>query len=338
MTTVAAWAPGRVNLIGDHTDHTGGFVLPMAIDRATTVEGHRNQGRTVRLRSRQEPVEALFPVTTPNPQALHPPWARYVAGVARAIGAETGFDGEVRSTVPVGAGLSSSAALEVAAALALGFEGSPVELARACQEAEHVATGVPCGIMDQLASAAGVEGHALLVDCAAASYEPVPMPEGVAVHVVHSGQPRRLAASPYAARRAQCEEAARLVGRPLRDAEVGDLAAIADDEVRRRARHVVTENRRVLDCAGALRAGDVEAAGRLMTESHASLRDDYEASTDALDALVDALVATPGVLGARLTGAGWGGCAIALVRDGARLPVEGWPVRPSGGATVDVVG
>ena len=333
---VRATAPGRVNLIGDHTDHTGGFVLPMAIDRATTIEGHRRAGPAVRLRSRQEATEALFPVTVENPHAIHPPWGRYVAAVARVIGATEGFDGEVRSTVPVGAGLSSSAALELAGALALGFEGTPLELALACQEAEHRATGVPCGIMDQLTSAAGVPDHALLIDCTTLDIDPVRLTDGVEVRVFHSGQPRRLASSPYAERRAQCEEAARFLG-PLRDASLDALTGIPDEVVRRRARHVITENRRVLDCADALRAGSVEEAGRLMTESHVSLRDDFEASTDALDALVERLTATPGVLGARLTGAGFGGCAVALLREGTTTPAEGWVVRAAGGATVELL-
>lgn len=334
---VRATAPGRVNLIGDHTDYTGGFVLPMAIDRATVVEGRRG-GRVVRLRSRQEPGAAAFPVTVENPAGVAPPWARYAAAVAKVLAPEDGFDGEVRSTVPVGAGLSSSAALCVGVALALGFTGPPLELARLAQRAEHLATGVPCGIMDQLASAAGVAGHAVLIDCSAETVEPVPLPPGVDVWVLRAGGPRRLAGSPYAARRSECEAAAAIVG-PLRSvASVAQLDAIADDVVRRRARHVVTENARVLACADALRRGDEATVGALMRESHASLRDDFEVSTDALDAAVARLTATPGVLGARLTGAGFGGCVVALAERGARVGDDAWRVDAVDGATVEIVG
>jgi galactokinase len=240
--------------------------------------------------------------------------------------------------VPVGAGLSSSAALSVAVALAFGFEGTALELAQACQTAEHVATGVPCGIMDQLASAAGVAGHSLLIDCAALSVSPVPMPEGVDVWVLRAGGPRRLVGSPYAERRAQCEAASAVVG-PLRDvASVSALDVLDDALLRRRARHVVTENDRVLACADALRRGDIVSAGALMTESHVSLRDDFDVSTDALDAAVARLTSTPGVLGARLTGAGFGGSVVALAESGARVGEDAWRVVAVGGATVEEIG
>jgi galactokinase len=255
----------------------------------------------------------------------------------KTIAPSDGFDGEVRSTVPVGAGLSSSAALSVACALAFGFDGSALQLAQACQAAEHIATGVPCGIMDQLASAAGVAGHSLLIDCTALSVVPVPMPDDVDVWVLRAGGPRRLVGSPYAERRAQCEAAAAVVG-PLRD--VGSVSAldVLDDELRRRARHVVTENARVLACADALRNGDVVSAGALMTESHASLRDDFEVSTDALDAAVARLTSTPGVFGARLTGAGFGGSVVALAESGARVGDDAWRVVAVDGATAEEVG
>jgi galactokinase len=336
-SVVRATAPGRVNLIGDHTDYTGGFVLPMAIDRSVVVEGRRG-GRVVRLRSRSESGEAAFPLTVENPGAIFPPWARYAAGVAKTVTPRVGFDGEIRSTVPVGAGLSSSAALSVAVALAFGFEGTALELAQACQTAEHVATGVPCGIMDQLASAAGVAGHSLLIDCAALSVSPVPMPEGVDVWVLRAGGPRRLVGSPYAERRAQCEAASAVVG-PLRDvASVSALDVLDDALLRRRARHVVTENDRVRACADALRRGDIVSAGALMTESHVSLRDDFDVSTDALDAAVARLTSTPGVLGARLTGAGFGGSVVALAESGARVGEDAWRVVAVGGATVEEIG
>lgn len=334
MTKVRARAPGRVNLIGDHTDYTGGLVLPMAIDLATTVELERGVP-WVELISAETDEPAFVDLQSPvEPSLVRPAWARYVAGVVAVVRPAVGGIGFVTTTLPVGAGLASSAALEVAVALALGFRGAPVELARACQEAEHLASAVPCGIMDQLASAAGVDGHALLIDCATLELTPVPLPDGVEVVVVDSGQRRSLADSRYGVRRAQCEEAAAEIG-PLRDASLAGVEAIGDDDLRRRARHVVTENGRVRAFAAALAAGDLAAAGALMVESHVSLRDDFEVSTRLLDELVERLSATPGVFGARLTGAGFGGCVVALTAAGSA--VEGWRVRAVEGATVEVV-
>jgi len=328
--SVRAQAPGRVNVIGDHTDHTGGYALPIAVDRGTVVDIEPG-GDWVELRSDAEPEVARVPVDIDDPASLHPPWARYVGGVVVATRPPSGGRGTVRTTLPVGAGLSSSAALEVAVALALGFAGTALELAMACQRAEHLASGVPSGVMDQLASAAGKAGHALLIDCSACTVAPVPLPDGIALVVVHSGQARTLAGTAYAERRAQCESAARIIG-PLRQATVTDVERLADPVLRRRARHVVTENARVLACVEALGAGDLAAVGRLMVESHRSLKDDFEVSTDALDGLVRALVATPGVYGARLTGAGFGGCAVALAA--ADSPVGGWRFQPADGASV----
>jgi len=219
-------------------------------------------------------------------------------------------------------------------ALALGFEGSATELALASQRAEQRASGVPSGVMDQLASAAGVEGAALLLDCGSLTWAAVPLPDDVEVVVVHSGESRTLAGSPYAERRRQVEQAADLVG-PLREASPDAVEALEDPVVRRRARHVVTENQRVRDASAALAAGDAGAAGRLMVASHASLRDDYEVSTPRLDALVEELCATPGVHGARLTGAGFGGCVVALTTPGALPRDKGWHVRPVAGARVE---
>jgi galactokinase len=219
----------------------------------------------------------------------------------------------------------------VAVALALGFEGTALELAAACQRAEQLASGVPCGIMDQLASAGGVEGHALLIDCDALTVTPVPIPDGVDVVVVHSGEPRRLADSAYAERRVACEAAATFVG-PLRSASPADVAAIVDPVVRARARHVVTENERVRAFATALADGDLAACGELMLASHRSLAADFEVSTPRLDELVSSLTARPGVFGARLTGAGFGGCVVALAQPGA--VEEGWHVRAVAGARV----
>jgi galactokinase len=286
---VKAFAPGRVNLIGDHTDYAGGLVLPMAIQLGTTVEGAR-RGTGVTLES--DDADERF--------------ARIVGALVAEVQPSTGFTGRVTSTLPIGAGLSSSASVEVAIALALGATG---DVAALCQRAEQRATGVPCGRMDQLASVHGVAGHALLIDCTTFDITPVPVPDAVEVVVIHSGEQRSLAASAYATRRAELE--------------AGDA---------RRVRHVRTENERVRAFADALVAGDVTRAGALMVESHCSLRDDFEVSTAALDALVDRLVATPGVHGARLTGAGFGGCAVALTEPGALG--EGWVVHASRGADV----
>ncbi|MGZ4354135.1 MAG: galactokinase, partial [Gaiellaceae bacterium] len=254
-------APGRVNLIGDHTDYNGGFVLPIAIDLECVVRARRTGDGVVRVRSRELGDAVELPADgSADPAAVRPPWGRYVAGVLRVLAERgrppVGLDAALSSSVPVGAGLSSSAATEVAVALAAcdvaGFELPPLELALACQEAEHVATGVPCGIMDQLTSVAGRRGCALLIDCRSYEVEPVPLPEELAVLVVHSGLPRALAESAYAERRAACEAAAARLGvQSLRDATAEQVAADP------RARHVVSENERVLAAADALRAGDV---------------------------------------------------------------------------------
>ena len=320
-----------MNLIGDHTDYTGGLVLPMAIDRWTVVRGRRTDAR-VRLASAQEAEPADVPVDVADPAAVTPAWARYVAGVVAELGGSTGFEGTVDSDVPVGAGLSSSAALEVAVALALGFRGTPLALAQLCQRAEQRSSGVPSGIMDQLSSAAGVEGHLTLIDCHELTVTPVPLPAGTEVVVVY-GHHRTLVGSEYATRVAECAAAERAVG-PLRLATAADAERIADPVVRARARHVVSENERVRRFAAALADDDRPAAGRLMLDSHRSLRDDFQTSTASMDALVERLAALPGVFGARMTGGGFGGCAVALAEPGALR--EGWVVRPVAGASVQV--
>ena len=338
-TKVIARAPGRVNLIGDHTDHTGGLVLPMAIDRWTEIELERGVP-WIELVSADDDEPAILHLDDPrDPSTVRPTWARYVAGVVDVVRPESGGVGFVRTDIPIGAGLSSSAALEVALALALGFEGTALELATACQQAEQIASGVPCGIMDQLASASGVEGSALLIDCTTLEVTPVPLPDGVDVVVVDSGTRRELTTSFYCVRRAQCEEAELLIG-PLRTATLDDAESIGHDDLRARARHVVSENGRVRAFAAALAAGDLASAGALMVESHVSLRDDFDVSTRVLDDLVDALVARPGVHGARLTGAGFGGCVVALVdRDAPPLELgaDAWTVRASAGASARVI-
>ncbi|UDY36915.1 galactokinase [Dermatobacter hominis] len=335
MSDITVWAPGRVNLIGDHTDYVGGLVLPMAVQLGTTVTAERDEdgpgpGRLVLRSDRLDgTVDVELPVV--DAAGVEPAWGRYAAGVAQELGATVGLDGTIRSDLPIGGGLSSSASLEVAVALALGAEGTPLEIARLCQRAEAAATGVPCGIMDQLAVAAGVDGHALLIDCSTDEVTPVRVPDAAAVWVVDSGQPRELAGSEYPLRRAQAEAAAEIVG-ALPHASMADVEAIDDPVLRARARHVRTECDRVRAFAAAVAAEDLVRAGELMVESHRSLRDDYEVSTPVLDDLVEQLVATPGVHGARLTGAGFGGCVVALADRGIRLP--GTRVRPTVGATV----
>jgi galactokinase len=334
LSQVTAFAPGRVNLIGDHTDTSGGVVLPMAIQLGTTVVAEcGGVGDPVRVRSDEQDGEASVPLR-PGPAAgYEPAWARYVAGVVQQVSPELGARALVSSTLPSGVGLSSSAALEVSLALALGFEGTPLELAQACQRAEQAATGVPSGIMDQLCSAAGVEGHALLIDCYSLEVRPVPVPGQARIVVVDSGQRRTLVGSPYAERVAQVTAAEAVVG-PLRLARPEHLDAIEDHVVRRRARHVVTENARVREAAAALAEGDLFTVGEAMVASHASLRDDFEVSTPRLDDLVDHLIDTPGVWGARVTGAGFGGCVVALCDPTA--DVDGWWVTPSQGAHVSL--
>ena len=324
-----------MNLIGEYTDIVEGHVLPVAIQLGTTVELEVG-GEQVRLRSVDEPASALVPLRCPDPAQVSPAWARYVAAVVDEVVPDEGGSGEVTTTLPIGAGLSSSAALEVAVALAVGFEGTASELASACQRAEQRASGVPCGVMDQLASAAGVDGHALLIDCATTATTPVALPDDVAIVVFDSGQRRSLAeGTAYAERRAACERAAARIG-PLRDAAAGDVAALSDPVERRRARHVVTEEARVHAMVVALERRDVATAGEILLAGHASLRDDFEVSTPVLDALVERLAASPGVHGARLTGAGFGGSVVALC-DPDRVPPAGLVVRASAGARVQVV-
>jgi galactokinase len=330
-----------VNLIGDHTDYNEGVALPMAIDLGTTVTFAPDGGPHVVLRAEGEPEPAVVDLHVPlDPdylRALEPRWARYVAALVALVRPTGGGRGVVETTLPVGAGLSSSAALEVATALAMGFEAEPAVMARTCQRAEHAATGVPSGLMDQLVVTAAHPGCATLIDFADLSIQHVPMPEGADVVVVHSGERRSLDRSGYAARQAECEAAAFRLG-PLGRVDPEAVLALPDRVLRRRARHVVSECDRVRWVAAALRAADLAEAGRLMTASHDSLAHDFEVSTPALDQLVAWLVALPGVYGARLTGAGFGGCVVALTEPGAvdltEIRTPAWRVRATGGASV----
>ena len=329
-----------MTIIGDHTDYNAGVALPMAVDLGTTVTFRPDGGDRVRIRSASDPEPAdvdLYQSLAPGElRDLRPAWARYVAAVVAVVRPPSGGTGSVTTTLPIGAGLSSSAALEVAAALAFGFEGDARTMALTCQRAEQAATGVPTGLMDQWVVSAARPGHALLIDFADLSTTDVPVPDGAEVVVVHSGESRSLDASAYAERRAQCEAAARGLG-PLGQVDPAVAGAVPDPLLRRRARHVSTECARVRAFALALEQRDLGGAGRIMTASHRSLAQDFDVSTPALDALVDHLCTRPGVYGARLTGAGFGGCVVALTAPGALDPGDfstpAWRVRPSAGAS-----
>jgi galactokinase len=317
MTLPVVWAPGRVNLIGEHTDYSGGLVLPAAIQLGITLTVTRPE-EDVRLVSATYGSADVFTADGSGPQVTG--WGRYGQAVAAELAALglrlAGFDATVDSDLPAGSGLSSSAALEVAVGLALcalaSEEVDRVELALACQRAELRAVGVPCGILDQAACLLGREGAALLLDCSTLEHRVVHLPEGVALLLVHSGVERSLESSAYGERRAQLEHALRLVGAERSpDVTAADLEQLEGVSLRR-LRHVVGENGRVLRFADALAESDLAAAGLLLLESHASLRDDYEVSIPELDLLVE-LLANAGAYGARLHGGGFGGAVLALV-------------------------
>lgn len=319
-------APGRVNLIGEHTDYNQGFVLPMAIDRAIWIALRPRHDRRVRLHSLDYAETVEFRLDD-----LHKSvgWAEYVKGVAYALQTEgyrlQGWEAALGGDVPKGAGLSSSAALELAAARAFaavsGFGWEAARMAQIGQRAENEWVGVQCGIMDQMASAASRQGHALFLDCRSLEYEHVPLPPGAAVIVLDTSTRRGLVNSAYNERRRQCEAAARFFGvKALRDVsleqfeERGKRKAGLEEAAWKRARHIVSENWRVLEAVQAMRRGDGARLGALFNHSHASLRDDFEVSSAALDQIVEAAQAHPACYGARMTGAGFGGCAVALVK------------------------
>lgn len=340
MDSISTSAPGRVNLIGEHTDYNGGWVLPMAIDYRTRLTGcvshlfnqragpsqHRDEGRIV-LRSAQfsevvhSHVEHIVPTKT---------WGDYVLGVVRQLQLANftlgGFTAEIDSTVPPAAGLSSSAALEVAAVAfldaAFDLKLSDQEKMKIARAAENEFVGVPCGIMDQYIAVAGEKDHALLIDCRSLTAEVVPIKSSeVTFLICDSGVRRSLAASAYGDRLQECREAVKILQTKfpaiaeLRDAGWEHLLQVRSrlpEKVFRRARHVISENDRTRQAAICLQQGEVNIFGRLLQSSHQSLRDDYEVSCPELDFLVDTALAQAGVFGARLTGAGFGGCVIIL--------------------------
>ena len=325
-------APGRVNLIGEHTDYNDGFVMPAALDFSCWAAIAGRGDRRVVVRSENLQIASEIDLEENNPRRRGE-WSDYVQGVAveleQAGRRLRGANLLIQSEVPIGSGLSSSAAIEVASALALlhnsGLEMERLEVARLCQRAENEFVGARCGIMDQFAACFGQAGHALLLDCRSLQYGPLPLPAGAALVICDSGVRHEVAKGEYNTRRAECEAGVKLLARQrpevqaLRDATLGDLErnrAELGEVVYRRCRHVITENARVLQAAEALQRGDLPEFGRLMKESHHSLRYDYEVSCAELDLLVDLANRQQGAYGARMTGGGFGGCTVNLVEAG----------------------
>jgi galactokinase len=339
--TLFVQAPGRVNLIGEHTDYNDGLVLPCAIDYRTAIAAKPRSDRKVRVVA-ADYGDALdeYDLDATIDRVGQPMWANYVRGVVeefvkRGLPVQ-GMDLAIAGDVPQGAGLSSSASLSVAVgslfATQPGFEAlSPIDIALIAQKSENDFVGTKCGNMDQISSACGVEGHALMIDCRSLDVKPVPVPDNAAIMIFNSNVTRGLVDSAYNVRREQCEAAARHFGIPaLRDLDLATLEARAaelDPVVLRRARHVVTEDDRVLAAAAALEAGDLDHLGELMAASHASMRDDFEITVPAIDNLVDIVKRVIGTQGGvRMTGGGFGGCVVAVVPhaliDAAREAVE----------------
>ncbi|WUR10948.1 galactokinase [[Empedobacter] haloabium] len=329
--TVVVQAPGRVNLIGEHTDYNDGLVLPCAIDYRTVIAASERADRTVRIVA-ADYGNAIdeFSLDAPIERLAEPMWANYVRGVIDVLVKRglpiRGLDLAISGNVPQGAGLSSSASLSVAVgrvfATLPGLEGlSPIDIALIAQQAENDFVGCKCGNMDQIISASGVEGHALLIDCRSLETRPVPIPAGAAIMIFHSHVERGLVDSEYNTRRRQCEEVARHFGvAALRDVDAAMLEARGgelDALALRRARHVVTENARVEAAGAALAAGDLARMGELMAASHVSMRDDFEITVPLIDQLVEIVGKVIGRRGGvRMTGGGFGGCVVALVPEG----------------------
>src|SRR5882762_9237224 len=322
-------APGRVNLIGEHTDYNDGFVMPAAIDFSTWVAIDARDDRRIVIRSQNFSETAELDLDQP-PARGRGHWSDYPFGVAATLEEAgqrlRGANILVRGEVPIGSGLSSSAAIEVATGLALldivGARIDRLDLAKVCQQAENEFVGMRCGLMDQFISCFGQTGHALMLDCRSLAYQLLPLPENVKLVVCNTMVKHELAASEYNARRAECEEGVQLLARELpevrslRDVSIEDLERAGGELpeiVRKRSRHIVTENARVVAAAAALQREDLKTLGELMGESHRSLRDDYEVSCEELDLRVNIANQAEGVFGARMTGGGFGGCTLNLV-------------------------
>jgi galactokinase len=327
-------APGRVNLIGEHTDYNDGFVMPIALDRDTWVAAAPRADRRLVVRSREYGETVTIDLDDDGNELLHPHWSRYILGVARTLDCVVGADLMIASDVPIGAGLSSSAALEVACGFALlDLAGVSVDLdhlARAAQRAEHDFAGTRCGIMDQTIACHGRADAALWLDTRSLEHRWLPLPPRVRVVVCNTMVRHELASGEYNARRADCEAGVAVLARQqpnvraLRDVTLADLDAVSDrlsERVSRRCRHVITENVRVGQAAEALENRDVHRVGTLMNESHDSLRRDYEVSCTELDTMVAIARSLAGVHGARMTGGGFGGCVVALVDRAAEATV-----------------
>ena len=334
-TRVSAIAPGRINLIGEHTDYNEGFVFPMAIDFNIYITARKSLNRTVKLYSVDYNEEVEFSLDMPVSLDFRHRWSNYPRGIFRLLqesgreicGAEIAFTGDI----PQGSGLSSSAALEVATALVLqelnGFSIEPKEMALLCQRAENEFVGMKCGIMDQFVSLLGRREHALLLDCRSLNYQYIPLAlDEYRLLICHSGVSHTLVDSAYNQRRIECDHGLEMISRKypdvksLRDASIDQLDASRcrmETAVYLRCRHVISENKRVLESVEALNASDLEAFGGLMNASHNSLRDDYEVSCKEIDLLVELAREVPGVLGSRITGGGFGGCIISLVHNNA---------------------
>jgi len=321
-------APGRVNIIGEHTDYNGGFVLPIAIERNTLVACAPSGDETIRIFSVEFEEMGEFSLRAGADGLARDQqrgWLNYPMGVAwcllKAGHDLRGVNCVVQGNVPIGGGLSSSASIEVAFALAFcsaaGIKMDKRRLALLCQKAENEFVGVSCGIMDQYVSLHAEEGHAVLIDCKSITHETVPIPDGAGFVICNTGVKRELTGSEYNERRADCEEAARLLGAPLlRDVSLEQFEREAErlpERIRKRARHVITEDERTLKAVEALRKGDLHEVGGLMNESHESLRRDYEVTCRELDIMVEIARSIDGTYGARMTGAGFGGCTVNLV-------------------------
>jgi galactokinase len=320
MQSASSFAPGRVELLGNHTDYNGGVVLSAAIDLGISARGQARSDEKIRLTS-----EGLSGVVNADLETLAPDdsWADYPLGVAKVLHDSgfpvAGFEANFSSTLPLGAGLSSSAAIEVSMAVLLtrlfNFQVPAIDLARLCRKAENEYVGVSCGLLDQVSSVFGKKDHAIFLDCRAETVETFPFPPGVGLLIVHSGVKHALSGGEYNERRNQCFEAAEILGvRALRDATSEQLAAaVMPSLIKRRAAHIIGENERVFQAVDHLKRHDALALGRLMRESHRSSMENFENSTLELDALVEISCAQKGVYGARLTGGGFGGAIVALV-------------------------